>query len=71
MQFAERVTVRAKGLAITIQFEHKNYVEKIAARSRRAGLIFSAESDTILLLPALTIDKPNAKSGLDILEDCV
>jgi 4-aminobutyrate aminotransferase-like enzyme len=73
MTFAEPGSVRAIGLAIGVEFgADSDYAAKLADRCREAGLLVSAEEDNLVtLFPALTIDRPTAAEGLDILERCV
>ena len=44
--------------------------EQLGKRCRRKGLLVSPEGETVLLIPALTIDAKTAEEGLDILEAC-
>jgi len=67
----EPAKISVKGLASAIEFEEERCVKNIYERCERAGLMFGAEIDTILLLPALTNEQSVAKRGLDILEDCL
>ena len=71
MEFAEEPTINIRGLAIGLEFESEDYVSKVGQRCRKAGLLVNADEDTILLLPALNIDKVVARRGLDILESCL
>jgi 4-aminobutyrate aminotransferase-like enzyme len=73
MKFAEPGSVRAIGLAIGVEFgEDSDYAAKLGDRCREAGLLVSAEEDNLLtLFPALTIDRPTAAEGLDILQRCI
>jgi adenosylmethionine-8-amino-7-oxononanoate aminotransferase len=58
---------RTRKLFATEHFGSEEYASKIGDRCRRAGLLFSAEDTSLLLLPALTIE-PTSRKGLDILE---
>jgi 4-aminobutyrate aminotransferase-like enzyme len=73
MKFAEPGSVRAIGLAIGVEFgEDSDYAAKLGDRCREGGLLVSAEGDNLLtLFPALTVDRPTAAEGLDILQRCV
>jgi acetylornithine/succinyldiaminopimelate/putrescine aminotransferase len=72
MPFKQRATIRVKGLAIGIDLEDENYASELHERCRRRGLLFSHESDsTLLLLPALNMERSVAQAGLDIMESCV
>lgn len=64
-------TIHVKGLAIGIDFENEDEADAVQAKCRRNGLLTSTEGSTLLLLPALTIPRRVAKTGLDILEKCV
>jgi acetylornithine/succinyldiaminopimelate/putrescine aminotransferase len=71
IDFEECATVRIKGLAIGIDFEHEDYAAAVHEKSRRRGLLFSHEGgSTLLLLPALNMKRSIAEDGLDILERC-
>jgi adenosylmethionine-8-amino-7-oxononanoate aminotransferase len=71
MTFRHEVEVRQRGLAIGLDFGDEEYAEKVGTRCRKKGLLVSAEGETVLLIPALTIDRKTAQKGLDILERCV
>lgn len=70
IRFQHSATIHAKGLAIAVDLSGGEYAETLQDKCRRNGLLISKEDSTLLLLPALTIDDPVAKQGLDILEDC-
>jgi len=59
-------TIHVKGLAIGIDFENEDEADAVQAKCRRNGLLTSTEGSTLLLLPALTIPRRVAKTGLDI-----
>ena len=70
--FQGRASIRAKGLAFGIELEDERYASQLQEKSRRRGLLFSHESgSTLLLLPALNMERSVAQKGLDILESCV
>jgi acetylornithine/succinyldiaminopimelate/putrescine aminotransferase len=72
MPFKQRATIRVKGLAIGIDLEDEDYASELQEKSRRRGLLFSHESgSTLLLLPALNMERSVARKGLDILESCL
>jgi 4-aminobutyrate aminotransferase-like enzyme len=71
MRFAKPATLRILGLAIALEFGDEKYVSKLAERCRDEGLLISDEGGNVLLIPALDIDEPTAKAGLDILEGCL
>ena len=69
MKFKYPVKIRAKGLAIGVEFEHAGYAQKITAKAQKNGLLFSPLNNKMFtIFPALNIDKNVAKKGLDILE---
>src|SRR4051812_13215580 len=70
--FKERPTIRVKGLAIGIDLEDERYASELQEKSRRCGLLFSHEGgSTLLLLPALNMERSVAEKGLDIMESCL
>jgi adenosylmethionine-8-amino-7-oxononanoate aminotransferase len=71
MRFRHDVEVRQRGLAIGLDFGDEGYAEKVGERCRKKGLLVSPEGETVLLIPALTVDHKTAQKGLDILERCV
>jgi acetylornithine/succinyldiaminopimelate/putrescine aminotransferase len=71
MRFRHDVEVRQRGLAIGLDFGDEDYADKVGERCRRKGLLVSPEGETVLLIPALTIDHRTAQKGLDILAKCV
>jgi acetylornithine/succinyldiaminopimelate/putrescine aminotransferase len=71
LEFEKPAAVRVQGLAIGIDVGDEAYAERVQARCRRAGLLLSTEGSTLLLLPALTIDRATAAKGIDILARCV
>jgi acetylornithine/succinyldiaminopimelate/putrescine aminotransferase len=70
MRFGADAEVRAVGLAIGIDLHDEDAAERLGKRCRRKGLLVSPEGETVLLIPALTIDEETARQGLDILEAC-
>jgi acetylornithine/succinyldiaminopimelate/putrescine aminotransferase len=70
IDFKELPAIRIRGLAIALDFDDEDYAEKLHARCRDKGLLFSAEGSTLLLLPALNIPRKTAQEGLDILQGC-
>lgn len=72
MKFKYHSKIRAKGLAIGVEFEHDGYVNEIAAKAQKNGLLFSTLNNKIFtLFPALNIDNKVAKKGLNILEKII
>jgi 4-aminobutyrate aminotransferase-like enzyme len=66
--FTGDTAIRMRGLAIAVDVKDEDYAEKVQQKCRRAGLLVSTEGTSILLLPALNIERQVAKRGLDILE---
>jgi adenosylmethionine-8-amino-7-oxononanoate aminotransferase len=71
MAFKRHAELRIRGLAIAVDFGDDDYASRVQEKCRKAGLLLSSESEGLLLLPALTIDRRTAKVGLDILEECI
>jgi 4-aminobutyrate aminotransferase-like enzyme len=70
--FKGRASIHHKGLAFGIELEDERYASQLHEKSRRRGLLFSHEGgSTLLLLPALNLERSVAREGLDILESCV
>ena len=70
MSFKCPAKIRAKGLAIGVEFERTGYANELAARAREKGVLICAllDNKTITLFPALTIDRTTAAEGLDRME---
>jgi acetylornithine/succinyldiaminopimelate/putrescine aminotransferase len=71
MAFERDVELRVRGLAIGVDFGDEGYAGKVGERCRRKGLLVSPEGETVLLIPALNIDRETARHGLDLFEQCV
>ena len=71
MRWPRKSGIHIQGLAIGIECGEERYVEGLAERCLRKGLLAAPEGDTLLLIPALNIDPDTARKGLDILEECV
>ncbi len=71
MPFKRLKSVHLKGLAIGVHFKKEGYGDKLRAKCQRAGLLVSGESSSLLMFPALNLDRHIAKEGLDILENCL
>lgn len=71
MPFKHTPHIRARGLAIGADIGSRDHVEALTESCRKAGLIISSHESSIVLFPALNMEKDTAKEGLDILEDCV
>lgn len=72
MKFRYTAEIRVKGLAIGIKFTKENYATEILRKAQRRGVLLALlNNKTLVLFPALNIDKNTAKTGLDILEKCL
>lgn len=71
VKFKKKPEVKAIGLAIGIQFDDKDYPEKIRKKSQKEGLLLVSQEKSIVLFPPLTIDEKTARDGLEILKKCV
>ena len=67
LEFERPATIRIQGLAIGIDVGAEEDADAIQEKCRRNGLLVSTEGSTVLLLPALSIDRRTAARGLDIL----
>ena len=54
-----------------VRFEDDKYADELTDRCRRNGLLVAGQSNDVLLLPALNIDRRTAARGLNILEQSV
>jgi acetylornithine/succinyldiaminopimelate/putrescine aminotransferase len=70
MSFRTEAKIRAVGLAIGIEMDGEKSASDLAKRCRAKGLLVSPEGATVLLIPALNVDRKAATRGLDILEAC-
>ena len=68
MDLGEEAKLNVRGLAIGVDVGDEDYADEIIARCRRGGLLLTNEESVMTILPALTIDRAAAKTGLDILE---
>lgn len=72
MKFRYPVKIRAKGLAIGVEFEYDGYANEIVAKAKKKGVLFSSLNNKVFtLFPALNIDHETARKGLDIVERCL
>jgi acetylornithine/succinyldiaminopimelate/putrescine aminotransferase len=71
MKFKKPVTLRIMGLAIGIDVGNERYADQIQQKCLKKGLLFTTQGQTISLFPALTLRKPVAEEGLNILEGCL
>lgn len=68
--FRSTPKIRVKGMAIALEFDSEQEASRIVERANKAGLLFTAEGATILLLPPLTMTKDVAENGLSMLRAC-
>jgi acetylornithine/succinyldiaminopimelate/putrescine aminotransferase len=71
MEFQETPRISGRGLAIAVDVGDEEYASSVLDKCRRGGLLLTSQDTSILLLPALTVDRAVAKRGLDILEASV
>lgn len=66
---AEGAEVRAVGMAIAMDLADEEVAAAVEDRCREGGLLLMNVEGTLLILPALTIDRETTERGLDILEE--
>lgn len=71
MDFDDEVTLNIQGLAIGVDVGDEDHADEIVEACRRGGLLLDTEGSVITMLPALTIDRPAARRGLDIFEGSI
>jgi acetylornithine/succinyldiaminopimelate/putrescine aminotransferase len=71
MDFPKEPELRIQGLACAVELGDDDYLTKLESRCRDAGLLVFAEKDSLVLFPAVTIDRDTLQEGLDIIADCV
>jgi acetylornithine/succinyldiaminopimelate/putrescine aminotransferase len=59
--------LRIRGLAIGVGLDDEERVAAIAKRAKQRGLLVYPEDDSLVMFPALTIDKATCGEALDIL----
>jgi 4-aminobutyrate aminotransferase-like enzyme len=67
-EFKGDTAIRMRGLAIAVDVKDEDYADKVQRKCRKGGLLVSTEDTSVLLLPALDIEREVAERGLDILE---
>jgi adenosylmethionine-8-amino-7-oxononanoate aminotransferase len=70
IEFEQRPTVRAKGLAIAVEFDDSDYAQALASRCEKSGLLVTSSDNAITMFPALNIERRVVEEGLKILERC-
>lgn len=68
IEFKQRPTIRAKGLAIAVEFDDSDYAEEIASRCEENGLLLTSSDNAITMFPPLNIERKLVEEGLKILE---
>jgi acetylornithine/succinyldiaminopimelate/putrescine aminotransferase len=68
MDFEKKPSLCIKGLAIGVDLGDEDYATRVAEKCRRKGLLVVPQDESILLLPALTVDRALAQRAMDILE---
>jgi acetylornithine/succinyldiaminopimelate/putrescine aminotransferase len=71
MDFRTDVELNIRGLAIGVDVKQEDYADRIQERCRRNGLLISTDGSSLMILPALTIERRVAERGLNILEHSV
>lgn len=71
MKFRHGSELSIKGLAIAVNVGASDYAKKIRKKCLNSGVLLNAEDDTLILFPALNIDRKVVENGLDILEACI
>jgi putrescine aminotransferase len=71
MKFKKEVKVNAIGCAIGVEVNSAAYAILIQQKCMRKGLLMNAEDKSLIMFPALTIEKEVAEEGLNILEECI
>jgi acetylornithine/succinyldiaminopimelate/putrescine aminotransferase len=57
------------GVAVGLEIEDEERIEKIETRCRNHGLLVVAEDDALMMLPACTVDEDTVDEALAILEE--
>ncbi len=70
MGFRTTPKIRAKGLAIALEFETEQEASGLVERAKKNGLLLTSEGQVVLLLPPLTMTNKVAEKGLSILAGC-
>src|SRR3989338_174726 len=72
MKFKVNPEIRAKGLAIGLEFRKAGYPSKIINKCLSKGLLVAnAGSTNIIMFPPLNLNLQTARQGLDIFESCL
>jgi acetylornithine/succinyldiaminopimelate/putrescine aminotransferase len=69
--FPPQTRINIRGLAIGIDLEEEDRADDMMTTCLKRGLVVTTQEATLLLLPALTIERNVAARGLDILANCV
>jgi acetylornithine/succinyldiaminopimelate/putrescine aminotransferase len=71
MDFGSDAEICIKGRAVAVAFKKEGAAGHLRDKCRWKGLLVNAESDDLMMLPALNLDLRTARKGLDILESCL
>jgi 4-aminobutyrate aminotransferase-like enzyme len=71
IKFKQRPTIRAKGLAIAVEFDDSDYADEMASRCEENGLLLTSSDNAITMFPPLNVERKLVEEGLKILERCV
>lgn len=70
IEFKQRPTIRAEGLAIAVEFDDSDYADEMASRCEENGLLLTSSDNAITMFPPLNIERRLVEEGLKILERC-
>jgi acetylornithine/succinyldiaminopimelate/putrescine aminotransferase len=65
--FQHTGTVRAKGLAIAVEFDNEKYPANIVKRCRKKGLLVTSDGEYLQILPAMNVERRIAEEAVSIL----
>ena len=71
MKFKKKPELNIIGCAIGVDVGSSAYAILIQQRCMKKGLLLNAEDTSLIIFPALTIEKEVVEEGLDILEECI
>jgi acetylornithine/succinyldiaminopimelate/putrescine aminotransferase len=71
MKFKTKPKLNILGCAVGVDVGNSAYALLIQQRCQKKGLLFNAEDASLIMFPALTIEKEVAEEGLNILEECI
>jgi adenosylmethionine-8-amino-7-oxononanoate aminotransferase len=71
MKFKKEVKVNVMGCAIGVDVGSSAYAILLQQRCMSMGLLLNAEEGSLIMFPALTMEREVAEEGLYILEECI